>query len=244
MTGRYSEHPVPPRLAPYVECLWTLEADQPISDYPVLPDGCVDIVFSRGRNRQDAQVVGTMTHARKFAFSAGQFDCGVRFRPGMSYGFMRLPGTEIADRSLPLSEAWGTPGRELNSRLGDARSPIECIGMIADVLRILPEHGVVQSVATAIVARCGQVRVDELAFDAGMSARQLRRLFLEQIGLTPKHLSRVIRFRESVSRLGKTKRGDWTQVALDCGYYDQAHFINEFRELSGYRPAEFAARAR
>ena len=207
----------------------------------MLPDGCVDIVFSRGGG---SQVVGTMTHARKFALSAGQFDCGVRFRPGMSYGFIRLPGTEAADRSLPLSDVWGTPGRELNARLGDAPSAIECIALIAGALRVLPEHGVVQSVATAIVARCGQVRVDELAFDAGMSARQLRRLFLEQIGLTPKHLSRVIRFRESVSLLGKTRRGDLTQVALDCGYYDQAHFINEFRELSGYRPAEFAARAR
>src|SRR6266852_3987238 len=192
MPGCYSEHPVPPRLTPYVECLWTLEADQPISEYPVLPDGCVDIVFSRGGGSQDAQVVGTMTHARRFALSAGQFDCGVRFRPGMSHGFIRLPGTEIADISLPLSEAWGTSGRDLNARLGDAPSATACIGLLADALRILPQHGVVQRVATAIVARCGQVRVDELAFDAGMSARQLRRLFLEQIGLTPKHLFGVI----------------------------------------------------
>jgi AraC-like DNA-binding protein len=244
MTGRYSEHPVPHRLAPYVECLWTLEADQSISDYPVLPDGCVDIVFSSVRSGQDAQVVGTMTHARKFSFSAGQFDCGVRFRPGMSYGFLRLPGTEIADGSLPLTEVWKAPGRDLNGRLGDAGSATECVHLIAEALRVLPEHGVVQRVSAAIVARCGQVRVDDLAFDAGMSARQLRRLFLEQIGLTPKHLSRVIRFRESVSRLGKTQRGDWTQLALDCGYYDQAHFINEFRELSGYRPGEFAVLSR
>jgi AraC-like DNA-binding protein len=242
--GRYSEHPVPDHLTPYVECLWTLEADQPISEYPVLPDGCVDIVFSRGRSPHDAQVVGTMTRAQKFALPAGQFDCGVRFRPGMSYGFIRLPGTETADHSLPLTEVWGTVGRDLNVRLGDARSATECIALIANALRLVPEFGVVQRVANAIVARCGQMRVDELAFDAGMSARQLRRLFLEQIGLTPKHLSRVIRFRESVSRLGNTRRGDWTQVALDCGYYDQAHFINEFRELSGYRPAEFAALSR
>jgi len=240
MSGRYSEYPVPDRLAPYVECLWTLEADQPIAAYPVLPDGCVDIVFS-ARNGQQAQVIGTMTHAQKFSFSAGQFDCGVRFRPGMSYGFLRLPGTEIADRSVPLSDVWKTAGKDLNARLGGASSAAECIRLIADALRALPEHGVVQRVSTAIVARCGQVRVDELASDAGMSARQLRRLFLEQIGLTPKYFSRVIRFRESVSRLGGTPLGDWTQVALDCGYYDQAHFINEFRELSGYRPSEFAA---
>jgi AraC-like DNA-binding protein len=243
MSGRYTEHPVPQRLIPYVECFWTLEADQPISDYPVLPDGCVDIVFSPGRSGQDAQLVGTMTHARKFSFAAGQFDCGVRFRPGMSYGFLRLTGTEIADRSIPLREIW-KPAKNLNARLSDARSPIECLDLIAGELRSLPGHGVVQKVSTAIVARCGQVRVAELAFDAGMSARQLRRLFLEQVGLTPKHLSRVIRFRESVARLAQAGRGDLTRVALDCGYYDQAHFINEFRELSGYRPTEFSALSR
>ncbi|HEY6393315.1 MAG TPA: DUF6597 domain-containing transcriptional factor, partial [Bryobacteraceae bacterium] len=135
MNGRYSEHPVPDRLARYVECFWTIETDQPVSEYPVLPDGCVDIVFSRGRGPQDAQVVGTMTHARKFALSAGQFDCGVRFRPGMSHGFLSLPGTEMADRSLPLREVWGTAGRDLNARLADAGSATECVTLIANELR-------------------------------------------------------------------------------------------------------------
>jgi AraC-like DNA-binding protein len=244
MTAHYTEHPPPARLVPYVECLWTLETNEPISGYPVLPDGCVDIIFSPGRSGPEAQVVGTMTRTRKFSFSAGQFDCGVRFRPGMSYGFLRLPGTEITDRSLPLTDVWKTAAKDLNARLEDAQSANECVHIVANALPTAPEHGVVQRVSTAIVARCGQVRVDELAFDAGMSARQLRRLFLEQTGLTPKHLARVIRFRESISRLGQTKRGDWAQVALDCGYYDQAHFINEFRELSGYRPVEFSVLSR
>jgi transcriptional regulator GlxA family with amidase domain len=95
-----------------------------------------------------------------------------------------------------------------------------------------------------IVGRSGQVRVDDLAFNAAMSARQLRRLFLEQLGLSPKHFCRVIRFRHSLPKLRATGRGDWTEVALECGYYDQAHFIHEFREFSGYTPGEFAALAR
>jgi transcriptional regulator GlxA family with amidase domain len=67
----------------------------------------------------------------------------------------------------------------------------------------------------------------------------LRRVFFEQTGLTPKHFSRVIRFRHSLSVLTSRKRGEWAQVALECGYYDQAHFDNEFRELSGYSPGQF-----
>jgi transcriptional regulator GlxA family with amidase domain len=103
------------------------------------------------------------------------------------------------------------------------------------------EPGIVQKMSAYIVRRSGQIRVDDLAFDAAMSARHLRRLFLEQMGLTPKHFCRVIRFRHSLPRLRSSVRGDWTKVALDCGYYDQAHFINEFREFSGYTPGEFAA---
>src|ERR1035438_7407783 len=77
----------------------------------------------------------------------------------------------------------------------------------------------VQKMSAYIVDRSGQVRVDDLAFDAAMSARHLRRLFLEQMGLTPKHFCRVIRFRHSLPRLRSSVRGDWTKDELDCGYY-------------------------
>jgi transcriptional regulator GlxA family with amidase domain len=102
----------------------------------------------------------------------------------------------------------------------------------------------VQRICASIVEQSGQVRIDDLAFQAGFSARQLRRLFLEQVGLSPKHFCRVIRFQRSLSRLPGRGRADWAQVAVDCGYYDQAHFINEFRQFSGYTPGEFAALAR
>jgi len=99
----YREHAVAPRLAPFVECFWTLETTEDLPDYPVLPDGCVDIVYSRGRRWTEPQVVGTMTRAQKFTLRAGQFDCGVRFRPGMSAVFLRLPGKVSTDASIPLS---------------------------------------------------------------------------------------------------------------------------------------------
>ena len=232
---------MPARLAPYVECLWTLEPDRVLPEHTVLPDGCTDIVYSRGRPAPEPQVVGVMTRAHKFALVPGQFDCGVRFRPGMSRGFLRVTGNEIADQSVPLSEIWGTAGRDLATQLADATSAEECVGLIAERLPDPSALGVVQQVCTFIVEQCGQVRMDDLARDAALSARQLRRLFLEQVGLSPKHFSRVIRFRHSLSQLQTSQRGDWTRVALDSGYYDQAHFINEFRELSGYTPGEFVA---
>ena len=237
MSVRYREHAPPERLRASVECFWSLAPGEAVPQYPVLPDGCVDIVYSRSAG---PQVVGTMTSVRRFTLEAGQFQIGVRFRPGMAPGFVRVPGSQTTDRLLSLDDLWGVQGRQFHERIANAESAEHCIGLLEAQLADETEPNAVQKISAYIVDRSGQVRVDDLAFDAGMSARQLRRIFLEQLGLSPKHFCRVIRFRHSLPKLRAADRGDWTQVALDCGYYDQAHFINEFREFSGYTPGEFA----
>jgi AraC-like DNA-binding protein len=192
----------------------------------------------------EPQLVGVMTSVRKFELSAGQMGFGVRFRPGMSQVFLPVPALDTTDRQLALSDLWGSDALRLGEQISEARSAIQCIELMEARLRSPSDISVVQRLCNSIVAQAGQVRIDDLAFQAGLSARQLRRLFLEQVGLSPKHFCRVIRFRNSLSRLPRLGRGDWAQVALDCGYYDQAHFINEFRQFSGYTPLEYAALGR
>jgi AraC-like DNA-binding protein len=238
MSTQYTEHAAPERLRPFVECFWSIESGEALPEYPVLPDGCVDIVYSP---RGGPQVVGTMTRVRKFMFQAGERQVGVRFRPAMALGFVRAPGIETTDRILLLDDVWGAQGRRLGAQIAEAKSAKQAIALLEAELVDASAPGVVQKVSAHIVDQSGQVRMDDLAFDAGMSARQLRRLFLDQMGLTPKHFCRVIRFRHSLSHLRGAKRGDWAGVALECGYYDQAHFINDFREFSGYTPGEFQA---
>ena len=243
MARRYREHAPPAHLAPYVECFWTLGPGEALPEYPVLPDGCADIVCSPGA-AADVQVVGTMTRARNFVIPAGGFACGVRFHPAMSRCFFPVPGEETTDRSIPLAEVSRSVDRRLGERIAEAGSASECISLLEACLHDPSQPGVVQRVCAFMVERGGEVRIDDAAFEAGMSARQLRRVFIEQLGLSPKHFCRVIRFRRSVAGLARVQRGDWTQLALDCGYYDQAHFINEFHELSGYSPGEFSKLAR
>lgn len=84
----------------------------------------------------------------------------------------------------------------------------------------------------------GRVRVDDLARLAGLSTRQFRRLCLDLTGLSPKYLCRAIRIRHAASQVLAANDG-FSSVALDCGYYDQAHFINEFRALVGLTPTEY-----
>jgi AraC-like DNA-binding protein len=238
MSMRYQEFAPPKHLRQFVECFWTHRPGSAVVDYPVLPDGCVDIVYSPGTARE-LQVVGAMTSARTFSLAPGQIGFGVRFRPAMSQAFLPVPGLDITDQSIALNDIWGADARRLVDQISDARSPAECIHLFETRLHKPGEITVVQRLSATIVEQAGQVRIDDLAFQAGLSARQLRRLFLEQIGLSPKHFCRVIRFRNSLSRLPPAGRSEWAQVALDCGYYDQAHFINEFREFSGFTPGEF-----
>ena len=238
--NRYREHKPPASLAPYVECFWSIDPGNALPDYPVLPDGCVDIVYAPTL-ANGLQLVGAMTKTVKFALPAEEFRAGVRFRPGMASSFVSLRGRESLNRVVPLGDIWGVSARELEKQIEDSRSSQHAIALLEAHLIDPEEPGIVQQIGAHIVKAKGQVRIDDLAFSAGMSARQLRRLFVEQIGLSPKHFCRVIRFRHSLARLNRTRRGDWTQLALECGYYDQAHFINEFQKLSGYSPSEFTA---
>jgi AraC-like DNA-binding protein len=240
MSAHYQEFPPAKRLQQFVECLWAVEASGPVAEYPVLPDGCVDIVCSPG-TASGLQVVGTMTHAHRFSLRAGQQSFGMRFRPGMSSAFLPIPGIETTDQSLPLSDVWGSEARRLNDQIAVARSARECVGLLEASLHDPGVIGLVEQLCAWIVQQAGRVRVDDLSRKAGLSARQLRRLFLERVGLSPKHFCRIIRFRSSVSRITEGCSPEWAQTALACGYYDQAHFINEFHEFSGYSPGEFVS---
>ena len=87
-----------------------------------------------------------------------------------------------------------------------------------------------------IVNTGGRVSVDQLANDAGISSRQLERRFLREIGLGPKLLGRIIRFQQ-VFRAVEQCDAAWAAVAIECGYYDQAHLIRDFHQFARQTPA-------
>ena len=80
---------------------------------------------------------------------------------------------------------------------------------------------------------------DALAEAADVSPRRLRELFLREVGLPPKRLARILRFREALARLATTPAVDLTRLALDCGYYDQAHLYRDFRALARMTPVDY-----
>ena len=241
--AQYQEYAPSPRLAQRVECFWTMRVAADVPAYPVLPDGCIDILYSRqGNGPTRIEVVGAMTSRRDFAIPRGRFQFGVRFRPAMGRAFLRAPVQELTNRIVSLDALWGRAARLLERQLAEAGSVGQAMARAEKVLGEAPALKPLERAATWLLAQRGQVSVDDLARSAGISARQFRRVCLEASGLTPKRLARVIRFRHALQQAHAGRSIDWAQIALDCGYFDQAHLINEFRELAGTTPAEYAAR--
>lgn len=236
---RYREHAPPAHLAAAVECFWTFGAEPGQGPRRVLPDGCEDIVFWAGGDRLAA--VGAMTRAQVYEYAEAQTLVGVRFRPSMARALLGVAASELADGMADLSDLWGARGAALQRRLSGAADGRVALELLAEALPVV-EVTEAQRVVLWAAAQAGQVRLEELARHAGLGQRHLRRVFLEQTGLSPKHFCRVARFRAVVTELTGRKAPGWADLALAHGYYDQSHLVNEFRELSGLTPGQFAAR--
>ncbi|MGH9746281.1 MAG: AraC family transcriptional regulator [Candidatus Acidiferrales bacterium] len=239
----YREFPPSPKFAAHIECFWQHRSEDPVRDYRVLPDGCTDIIFEQpARDYGGLALVGTMTHAQAFPIPARHSTFGVRFRPAMAARLVRVPGALALDQSLPLAGAWKSAAvRGLLEQLAEASSPRDAIARFEAALGEPTPPDPMERAIAWLTESHGQIAIDTLADSAGLSARQFRRICIERTGLSPKHLARILRFRHAATHATGDRRRDWADVALACGYYDQAHLINEFRELAGVSPTQFTS---
>jgi AraC-like DNA-binding protein len=227
----YSEHKPPQAVERWVECTWSTETSAPVQGFAVRPDGCMDLLYSAS----GLEMVGAMTRAQAYDLPSGSRAVGLRFRPGMARRFLGVAAEELTDRVLPLHDAWGARAHCLESRLAEAASIEECRVILLDAVaggcRPLDP---VQRAIEAMTQANGEVDIEWAADQATLSPRQFRRRCLEESGLTPKHLARVLRFRRAC-RLAE--RGEsWLRVAAEAGYFDQAHLIRDFHEFAGVTP--------
>jgi transcriptional regulator GlxA family with amidase domain len=106
-------------------------------------------------------------------------------------------------------------------------------------------HPAVRWAVDRIAATGGRVSIESLAAEAGFSQKHLGNLFRQQVGLRPKSLARVHRFRGALYLVNRSSgEVPWIALAEQCGFYDQSHLINEFRRFTGFSPTELARRDR
>jgi AraC-like DNA-binding protein len=228
----YAEQIPDARLAPWVECTWTLESDIPLRGYPVRPDGCLDLICMPGAG---AQIVGAMTSEQRFDIAAGSRTFGIRFRPGMAGPCLGIAPVELTDRTIALADAWGGA-----ARIFDEAENVQVFRRALATPERRPDA--VELAIAAITAAHGDIDLDWVARQTGLSARQFRRRCLEASGLTPKHLCRVLRFRRTCSLAGAN--ANWADIAAAAGYYDQSHLIRDFQEFTGRPPMSVFSKTR
>lgn len=259
---RYDERPPGPFLRSLVDRFWVLETSStdPSMLSPVLPDGHVEVMAhvgapfaelgADGREHTQARVLlgAQVTEAVRLVTRPGAFIVGARLRP---YAAALLTGVPqhlltgkihelvTVNRDLATRVAQHLSGRQDAANLMDAFEQILAAAFATriDAATFMPSPSLVRAVTLATRSH-GLVRVDDLATTAGVSARQLERQFAVHVGLSPKRFLRILRFQEVIAALrdpGAMSAG-WPDLAARHGFYDQAHFINDFKSFTGETP--------
>lgn len=158
-----------------------------------------------------------------------------------------MPMHSISNRTLALEDLLGKSARDLAGRLAETRGRTEPFDVLDDFFSQGILAGAREAPAPLLEAwrlleeSGGRIRIGEIASRLGWSRKRLVAAFREGIGYPPKTIARVLRFDRAMSLLKQAPRVSWAEVALSCGYHDQAHFVREVRELSGSTPSQLAA---
>jgi len=206
--------------------LWERTLDG-ASETPIMPDGCLDLVWDGNR----LFVAGPDTAARWHRSSASTTYVAMRFSGGLGPALLGIPADELRDRTPSLDQLWPTrQARVLTERVeAEPATMLEAWAVESAARRDLDPFGP----RVLAMAKAG-MSVGVMADRLGISARQLHRRCLPTFGYGPKHLARVTRFGRA---LGQICRGaPLAQVAAACGYADQAHLSREVRLLAGTTP--------
>lgn len=259
----YRTHVPSPPLSDFVDLFWSYEGHgPPRAKERCLPTGTMELVVDLredelrvydGRDHEQFRSFRTAlicgAHSVPFVIdTASQASImGVHFKPGGAFPFFKLPAEELRNAHLSLETLWGAKAVELRDRLLEAETPEARFrvlerALLARAFRSLTRH---PAVAFAL-KKFGDVphsrTVSDVSDRTGLSRRRFIRVFSEEVGLTPKRFCRVRRFQEALRLIEGEQRLDWGEIALGCGYFDQAHFIRDFRAFSGLAPTAYLAR--
>ncbi|MFN0159314.1 MAG: DUF6597 domain-containing transcriptional factor [Bacteroidota bacterium] len=242
----------------FIKCYWTLDdaAGNPRTQERVLPDGCVELIFHTGSLFTRIDEHGN-TEKQPRSFIVGQIAqhtllqpgrtigvFAIRFRPGGMQPFLPAPLSEFVGAYVDVATLWGSKGRELEDRIITAPSAAVRIAIVEQLLleRLGGTAHVSHPIQTAverIIATHGSLPIEQLSAETGFHWRDLERRFSASIGISPKRFSKLARFQHALALQRQHGIVNLTQLTYAAGYYDQSHFIREFREFAGITPSTF-----
>ncbi|KAA0989784.1 helix-turn-helix domain-containing protein [Dyadobacter aurulentus] len=248
----------PPDLAPFVRCFWVLEhevsSEKPYF-HKTLADACAELVFHykgtfdeidrSGKTSPSftAGLTGPTSLYRRFRISENFGIFGVYLYPFAVPAMFAIPATETVNEMPDLYSILGKMGSDLEEKMtlaenNQARIAIMCRFMRGCLQRNARPEPAAFSMISQIIQSNGLTSVTELAERNALSTRQFERKFKAFSGFSPKLFSRIIRFHAAMNSYGDQQKS-LTEIAYEAGYYDQSHFIHDFKTFSGEHPGTY-----
>lgn len=245
-------------LSTFVKCYWTLESpkEKTPQKNTIVPDGCMKMIFHYADPYKHYPengdsillpkcfVIGQLTKPYDVEPKGETGTFFVCFHPNGFLPFATILIKEMENTAVSLEKLFGIDGQEIGQNILNANSTSERINLIETFLlnRLTNKENIVQivqSTVETILTANGQLTVDELSKQGNTNRRQLVRKFSTAIGLSPKQLSKTIRLQTALKILLTKKVTILTHLAYETEFYDQAHFIKDFKEFTGLTPKEF-----
>jgi AraC-like DNA-binding protein len=245
MMNGYFEYSPPNHLQDMINCYWAYKAAPSVCtnvDKPIIPDGCVDIIFDLTYPKSEkCFVVGAMT---KPILNHRTNLIGVRFNPGWASIFLQFPVHEITDLIVDYSEFVGQKASRYSEQFKPLTSTKAQINYLNTIISNCSSNSayIPSQIANSLLLiqkNNGGCSVQYLSDEVGWSRHHLTRKFQYYTGLSPKFFSQVTRLKAFVKRFKTQKNHDWAQLSLEIGYYDQSHMINEFQKITGLTPEKY-----
>jgi len=250
------------QLSPYVALIWVFESRSgvPLADSRIIvPDGRAKIIVpyrnslcaavsNRLLNAKEHQIflVGIQSNPTSIASTATDTGTiGVELTPKGLYHLFKLSMHEITNRMVSFEEVFGPPGARLQTMVGDAEDPQQKIVLLQTALTHLlqqndKEYALLDHTLDLLAQTHGMMPVQELAAHIGYTRRYLGRLFQEHVGVSPKSLASILRFQEVYQGWMQHQSPTFFSNHWPAYYYDQSHFIKEFKRFTGFTPQHYA----
>ena len=256
----YVRIPPPVNLRKYVEYFWTSEV-KTIDEKPLAHRsfasaktellfhyvGDFERVEAAGNTRKNfaAGFYGQTALCSRYttaAKKAGIF--AVRFYPHAIPALFSVSAFELTGKAVELNDFLGAEGERLSDKIFAAQNFNRRIEIMSGFLddRLGKRNGRDERIERAVELinlSGGQIKLPELIESFGLSERQFKRIFTENAGFAPKFYSRIVRFEAALEHFNKQRGKSLTETALECGYFDQSHFIRDFKEFSLMTPGEY-----
>lgn len=263
-TCHYREYAPHPALANNVQCYWSVRVGNSRNERITsrgLSKGHVDLVFATGgafcelaeqwlgqTGNIRCYLVGPLQEAALAHSTSGLFAVGIKMRPGWAFPLLRTPCHELIGCRATAQDIWPEATSSYLEQVADADSAEQRLRLLEQLLlkrggRTNNENRNVCRALELISTTRGRTSIDGVLAGLDVGARQLEREFHRQVGLTPRRMSQIVRIQHALELARGQSKPSWSRIAFECGFFDQAHFIRQFKSVTGLSPNAYLSEA-